>query len=70
MRVGDTVHLPCVIEGTDHGIRPARVQYIHPQERFCVVQVEFDFGAFRETVYLGNRARPRARELERKKETA
>ena len=70
MRVGDTLHLPCVIEGTDHGIRPARVQYIHPQERFCVVSFEFDFGAFRETVYLGNRARPRARELERKKETA
>ena len=69
MRVGDTVHLPCVIEETDHGIRPAQVRYIHPQERFCVVQFEFSFGAFRETVYLGNRATPHA-EAPRERETA
>lgn len=50
MRVGDTLHLPCIIEGTNHGVRPAQVRYIHPQERFCVVQFEFSFGAFRETV--------------------
>lgn len=69
MRVGDTLHLPCIIEGTNHGVRPAQVRYIHPQERLCVVQFEFSFGAFRETVYLGNRATPHA-EPPRKRETA
>lgn len=69
MRVGDTLHLPCIIEGTSHGVRLAQVRYIHPQERFCVVQFKFDFGTFRETVYLGNRATPRA-EAPRKRETA
>ena len=69
MRVGDTLHLPCIIEGTNHGVRPAQVRYIHPQERFCVVQFEFDFGAFCETVYLGNRAMPHA-EPPRERETA
>ena len=69
MRVGDTLHLPCIIEGTDHGVRPARVRYIHPQERFCVVQFEFSFGAFGEPVSLGTRAMPHAAPP-RKRETA
>ena len=62
MRVGDTLHLPCIIEGTNHGVRPAQVRYIHPQERFCVVSFEFDFGVFRETFFLGDRTCPHAEE--------
>lgn len=71
MRVGDIIHIPCIIDGTSYGRMPATVQYIHPRGRFCVVQFTFEFGSFRETVYLGNRAKPQAdAPRERKKEKA
>lgn len=60
MNLGQTVTLPCIIDGSDFGMMPATVTYIHPQNRFCVVEIKFKFGAFRETLYLGDRARPGA----------
>lgn len=60
MRVGDIIHIPCIIDGTSYGTMPATVQYIHPQKRYCVVQFQFKYGAFRQTEFLGNRAMPHA----------
>ena len=60
MKIGDTLHLTPTFDKEcdvlDGGPRPCRVVYIHPLERFYVVEFTSDVGVpWRETFYFENR---------------